>query len=76
MLKRFEDTKVKSAIIVTASVMGAQVYPGLSTYSCSKSFASFVAEALNYELAGKVDCMSYQAGEVATKLMRKSVTDI
>jgi len=43
---------------------------GFLTYSCAKSFVSFLAEGLNIELKGVVDVISYQAGEVATKFLR------
>lgn len=66
---------MKSAIIVTSSGLGAIPLSGTVTYSATKSFASFVAEGLNYELAGKVDVLSYQAGEVTTKMLNRFKTD-
>ena len=57
-----------SALVVTSSGLGSAPIPGCLDYSCSKSFASYLAEGLNYELKGKVDCMSWQCGKVATKL--------
>jgi len=42
---------------------------GVQTYCATKTFASYIAEALHYETEGKVDIMSYQAGFVATKLV-------
>ena len=59
MSQRMLKSKKKSAIIVTSSVMGAYPYPGLTTYSAAKSFSSFVAEALNFELKDKIDVISY-----------------
>ena len=41
------------------------------TYSACKSFAGFLGEGLNYELKDKIDVVNYQAGEVATKMLRK-----
>ena len=74
-LKRHETKGLKSAIIVTSSGLGAIPVSGTVTYSATKSFASFVAEGLNYELAGKIDVLSYQAGEVTTKMLNRFKTD-
>ena len=74
-LKRYDTKGVKSAIVVTSSGLGAIPVSGTITYSATKSFASFVAEGLNYELKGKVDVMSYQAGEVTTKMLNRFKTD-
>lgn len=62
MLKRFDDTGVKSAITVTSSGMGRVIAPGFATYCAGKAFATSITEALNYELKGKIDIMSYCAG--------------
>ena len=58
-----------SAIVVTSSGLGSTPVPGSLTYSCTKTFADFLARGLNYELAGKIDCLSWQAGEVSTKML-------
>jgi short-subunit dehydrogenase len=42
---------------------------GILPYSMSKSFSSYLAQGLNVELKDKVDVMSYQPGEVQTKLI-------
>lgn len=42
---------------------------GMVTYCATKTFASFIAAGLNFELQGKVDVMSYEAGMVATNLL-------
>jgi len=76
LLERYEKTKVKSAIIVTSSGLGSRPISGTIAYSAAKSFSSFVAEAMNTEFKGKIDCMSYQAGEVATKLLGRQKTDM
>jgi short-subunit dehydrogenase len=49
----------RSGMIVVSSGLGALPVSGCITYSAAKSFASFIAEGLNYELEGKVDVMSY-----------------
>lgn len=76
LLERYDKNKTKCAVIVTSSGLGARPISGTISYSASKSFSSFVAEALDIEFKGKIDCMSYQAGEVATKLLGKSKTDM
>jgi short-subunit dehydrogenase len=68
--KRFEAHKQRSAILVTSSGLGSIPFPNMLTYSASKSFASFLAEGLNYELKDRgIDVISYQAGMVKTKLL-------
>ncbi len=73
--KRFEVHKQRSAILVTTSGLGSIPFPNMLTYSSSKSFASFLAEGLNYELkdAG-IDVISYQAGMVKTKLLGEELS--
>lgn len=56
------------AIVVTSSGLGSMAVPGCTDYSCGKSFSSFLCEGLNYELKGKIDCMAWQSGKVATKM--------
>ena len=48
-----------AAMVVTSSGLGSAPIPGCVDYSCAKSFASFLAEGLNYELKGKVDCLAW-----------------
>ena len=67
--------KKKSAIIVTSSGMAAKPFAGHTAYAAAKSFASYMAEGLNFEFKGKIDVMSYQAGEVATKMLGRYVPD-
>ena len=57
--------------MITSSGLGSMPASGLLTYSCSKAFASYLAMGLNYELKDKIDVMTYEAGEVSTKLLRK-----
>ncbi len=46
--------------------------PGVLAYSMSKSFSSYLAEGLNIELKNKIDVLSFQCGEVNTKLIGTS----
>jgi len=61
--------------VVTSSGLGARPISGCITYSACKSFSSYIAEGLNYELEGSVDVLSYQAGETTTKMLKRYKTD-
>ena len=58
--------------MVTSSTLGDRPIAGTMTYSATKSFASFLARGLSYELAGKVDCLDWQCGETSTNTLRFS----
>ena len=75
LVKRFDDKKQKSAMLITTSGLAERPLAGTLTYSVCKSFAGYIGEGLNFELNGKVDVINYQAGEVATKLLRRFETD-
>jgi short-subunit dehydrogenase len=48
------------AVVVTASNLAMYPFAGLLTYSCTKTFASFLGEGLSQELAQKnIDCMAW-----------------
>jgi short-subunit dehydrogenase len=74
-VERFKEKKIKGAIVVTASGFASRPIAGSITYSATKTFASFIAEGLNHELKDKIDFMSYQAGEVTTKMIYRYQTD-
>jgi len=40
----------------------------VATYSAAKSFVSFLAIGLNYELKDKIDVMNYECGYVRTNM--------
>ena len=68
-----------SALVVTSSGLGSIPCCGVLPYSCAKTFSDFLARGLNFELKGKVDCLSWQCGEVKTNLNksgRGTTTDI
>jgi short-subunit dehydrogenase len=69
LLDRMLAREKRSGIIVMSSGLGSAPIPGVLTYSMSKSFSSYLAEGLNIELKHKIDCLSYQCGEVSTKLI-------
>lgn len=55
-----------------SSVFGTIPAPGISVYSASKAFISYLAHGLSYELrmmSHKIDVLSYEAGRVSTKLI-------
>ena len=69
LVDRMLSREKRSGIIVMSSGLGSAPMPGVLTYSMSKSFSSYLAEGLNIELKHKIDCLSYQCGEVSTKLL-------
>lgn len=69
MIQRHNQHGKRSAILVTSSVLGTLPLSGTITYSASKSFVSFLAQGLNYELKNKVDVISFEPGEVETKML-------
>ena len=56
-------------MIITSSIASTFPMAGHITYCASKSFASYMGAGLNYELKRKVDVMSYEPGEVETKMI-------
>ena len=68
MLPQLLARKTRSGIIVTSSGIGSCPVPGVISYSMSKSFSSFLAQGLNVELKEKIDVISFECGEVETKL--------
>jgi short-subunit dehydrogenase len=72
LLKQILSRNARSAIVITSSGLGSAPIPGILPYSCAKSFSSFLGEGLNIELKDKVDVLSFQCGEVATKMLGKS----
>lgn len=69
LVKRYETKGKKSALVVVSAMMALCPVSGATTYAASKSFTSYMAEGLNYELGGKVDVISYQPAGVATKMI-------
>lgn len=58
--------------MVTSSIFGQRPTGGACiVYSATKSLARFLAIGLSYELDGKVDVLSWDCGEVATKMTKK-----
>lgn len=42
--------------------------PGFLVHSCAKTFASYLGVGLNFELKEKIDVISYEVGQVRTKV--------
>jgi len=59
---------VRSAIVVTSSGLGHQPVSGNAAYSAAKAFSSWFAQALHFEVKDKIDVMSWECGEVSTKM--------
>ena len=72
LLDQMLSREKRSAIVITSSGLGSAPIPGILAYSMSKSFTSFLGEGLNIELKSKIDVMSFQCGEVRTKLLGNS----
>ena len=58
LLKRYEKTGQKAAMIFTSSDYANIPIPGIVTYSACKSFTSFLGEGLHSELKDKVELMN------------------
>lgn len=58
----------RSAILTTGSGLGIRPVAGIATYSASKSFVSYLAQSLNYELKDKIDVINYECGMMRTNL--------
>ena len=63
--------KERSAILVTSSMAAKRPMPGMTTYSASKSFCSFVAEGLSWEVQEKIDVIAFEPAGVSTKMLKK-----
>ena len=57
--------------MITSSGLGSFPAPGIIPYSISKACASFLGQALAFEVKDKIDVMSYECGETSTKLLAK-----
>jgi len=68
LVKRFEEKKVKSAVLMTSSIAAEIPLSGMTIYSATKVFVNFLADGLFIEHRNKIDIMSYTAGFVITKL--------
>lgn len=75
LIERQRRTGVKVGVMVTSSGLGNFPFPGTAMYSASKSFATFIASALNFELKEHVDVIAYLAGEVSTKMLKTNAAD-
>lgn len=61
----------RSALIVTSSLAAMAPIPASVAYSCQKVFVTYLARGMSMEMSHKIDVMSYNPGEVATKLIMK-----
>ena len=61
----------KSVIVVTSSGLGNRPFPNVLTYSAAKSCASYLGQALSYELEGRIDVVSWECGETSTKMLKR-----
>lgn len=57
----------KACVIVIGSGIGSVPVPGFLAHSMSKSFTQFLGIGLSMELKGRLDILTLECGEVATK---------
>lgn len=60
----------RTACVFVSSIASLHPFPGLLTYCATKTFVNFMGQGLNFELKDKnVDVMSWQPGEIETKML-------
>jgi 17beta-estradiol 17-dehydrogenase / very-long-chain 3-oxoacyl-CoA reductase len=69
LLNQLLARKKRSGIVITSSGLGSVPVPGVISYSAAKAFSSYLGQALNIELRSKIDVISFECGEVSTKLL-------
>ena len=57
----------KACVIITGSGIGSAPIPGFIAHSMAKSFAQFMGQGLSIELKDKIDVLTFECGQVATK---------
>lgn len=58
----------RSAVLFTGSIARGLEIPGMTLYSASKQFVSFVAKGFGYELSDRLDVSVYEPGHVVTNM--------
>lgn len=71
MADKLYKREKRSAMIVTSSSAFLRPMPVSIVYSAQKRFVTHLAQGMALELAKKIDVMSFNPGEVATKLIYK-----
>lgn len=69
LLNQLLARKKRSGIVILSSGLGSLPVPGVISYSAAKAFSSYLGQALNIELSSKIDVISFECGEVSTKLL-------
>jgi short-subunit dehydrogenase len=59
----------RSACIFVSSIASIQPFAGMVTYCATKTFVNFMGIGLKYECKNKIDVMSWQPGEITTKML-------
>lgn len=70
------EREKRSALIVTSSLAALAPIPASVAYSCQKVFVTYLARGMAMEMSHKIDIMSYNPGEVATKLIMKDKSQV
>ena len=68
LLPQMLTRKQRSGIVLTSSVIAHAPAPGLASYCSTKAAVRYWAEALHYEVADKIDVLSWDCGSVDTNL--------
>ena len=67
VLSQLLSRRKKACVIITGSGIGSAPIPGFLPHSMSKTFAHFMGLGLSIELKGKLDFLTFECGQVATK---------
>ena len=70
LINQLTNRPKKTAIIMTSSTSSLIPLPGLVTYTCTKTFVSFLAQGLFLEMGDKVDVLDWKPCLVDTKLLK------
>ena len=62
------DRDKRSAILITSSMAARMVFPGLCSYSATKSMVSNFGESIHYELKQNVDVTVWEPGYVHSNI--------
>jgi short-subunit dehydrogenase len=71
MAEQLMKREKRSSMIVTSSMAFVRPTPFSIAYSAHKRFVTFLAQGMFLEMSSKIDIMSFNPGEVATKLINR-----
>ena len=71
MLPSMMAREHRSAIVVTSSLSAIMPLPIIQIYGATKSYGSFIAQAVSYEAKDKIDVISYEPAHVHSNLIKE-----